>query len=265
MGSGKLQSMRDVRIRFAPIGKQKVGIQQRKVGGCVKEVHCVKCGDTGITWDMQPCTCRHNVTSIYDGVSCLDIPEQYRNILFNKSLVPMDMDKGYAEFLDSVHTSITLGKWGNHNLCIASPISHSKTIMAYSCINALFRAGIDIFPIYDVLELYRIITDMDLGKKGVYEISEPEKIVSVPILFAKIPRVSRWEVYDCISLLVDRRVRRGVSTIFLYDGTWQHLVNNDKNDIISGMAGNGSFGTIEVKSWNSIVKMTGIQLDENIG
>ena len=230
-----------------------------------KDSHCALCGDSGIKWDNTPCSCRHNISSIYDSVNCLDIPEQYRGILFNKSLVPMDVDRSYSEFLESVHTSITTGKWHNRNLCIASPISHSKTIMAYSCINAMFRGGVSIFPIYDVLELYRIITDMDLGKTNVYKVDEPEKIISVPILFAKIPRISRWEVYDCVALLIDRRVRRGLSTIFLYDGSWTQLLNNDRNEILIGMKGNGTFGTIEVKSWNILETKKEIMFEDNLG
>lgn len=227
--------------------------------------HCVLCGDTGVKYDGTPCECQHNIQSIYDSVNCLDIPEQYRGILFNKGLVPMDINSNYAEYLDSVHTSITLGKWTTRNVLIASPIGHSKTIMAYSCINALFRAGISIFPIYDVLELYRVLTDMDLGKSNIYKIDEPEKIISVPILFAKIPRVSRWEVYDCVALLIDRRTRRGLSTILLYDGTWAQLINNDRNEVVSGMMGNGNFGTIEVKSWASMNTKQEIQFEENLG
>lgn len=227
--------------------------------------HCVKCDNTGIQWDGTPCDCEYSVQSIYDSVSCLDIPEQYRNILFNKSLVPTDIDKSYADYLESLHTSIILGKWSNHNVCIASPIGHSKTVMAYSCINALFRAGISIFPIYDVLEIYRVLTDMDLGKKNIYDIAEPEKIISVPILFAKIPRVSRWEVYDCISLLIDRRVRRGLSTILLYDGVWSHLIKNDRNEILTGMMGTGNFGTIEVKTWNLNITKVDVQFEDNLG
>ncbi len=231
----------------------------------MKIEHCVLCGDTGIDRDGNPCSCRRNIQSFFDSVNCLDIPEQYRNVLFNKNLIPTDIQSTYAAYLDELHTSINLGKWSNHNVCICSPISHGKTIMAYSCINNMFRAGISIFPVYDVLELYRIMTDMDLGKNCVYSVQEPERILSVPILFAKIPRISRWEVYDCVSLLVDRRVRRGVSTILLYDGTWTQLISNDHNDILTGMQGSGNFGTIEVKSWSLSLKTKDIKFEDNIG
>ena len=161
----------------------------------------------------------------------------------------MDIDPSYATFLDTVHSNINLGKWGNKNLLIASPIAHSKTIMAYSAINCMFRAGISVFPIFDVLEISRILTDMDMGKESVYDVSQPERVLTVPILFAKIPRSPRWDVYDNIALLIDRRVRRGTSTILLYDGTREQLIRNDKQEVLTGMFGNGYFGTIEVKSW----------------
>lgn len=227
--------------------------------------YCVLCGDTGVKLDGTPCECRHNISTVYDSVNCLDIPEQYRNIMFNKGLVPHDIDFSYAQFLDDVHTKIVVGKWANHNLCIASPIAHSKTVMGYSCLNALFRAGISVFPICDVLEISRILSDMDMGRASVYDIDQPERVLTVPILFAKIPRTSRWEVFDCISLLIARRVRRNNSTILLYDGTWQHLINSDKNEILTGMMGNGNFGTIEVRTWNYNTSKRNIEFEENIG
>lgn len=227
--------------------------------------YCVLCGNTGVTLDGKVCSCKHNQHSIYDSVSCLDIPEQYRNISFVKGLVPMDIDPSYATFLDTVHSTINLGKWNNKNLLIASPVAHSKTIMAYSAINSLFRAGLPVFPIFDILEISRILTDMDMGKTSVYDITNPERVLTVPILFAKIPRSSRWEVFDSLSLLIDRRVRRGVSTILLYDGTHEQLVRNDRQETLVGMFGNGYFGTIEVKSWGLSNTKKDIDFEENIG
>lgn len=227
--------------------------------------YCVHCGNTGVTWDGKICSCRHNQSSIYDSVNCLDIPEQYRNIVFIKGLVPLDIDPSYATFLDTVHSNINLGKWGNKNLLIASPIAHSKTIMAYSAINCMFRAGISVFPIFDVLEISRILTDMDMGKESVYDVSQPERVLTVPILFAKIPRSPRWDVYDNIALLIDRRVRRGTSTILLYDGTREQLIRNDKQEVLTGMFGNGYFGTIEIKSWGISNSKKDIDFEENIG
>lgn len=229
--------------------------------------YCTKCGNTGININGDVCECQVNVKSFYDSISCLDIPEQYRGIMFNKILVPKDIDESYANFLQTVHDKITGGKWRQHNLLLASPIGHSKTILAYSCIESLFRHSQATFPVFDVLEIKRILTDMDLCRKQLYEVENPESVITAPLLFIKIPRMLSWEVYDTISVILDRRVRRGNSTIFIFDGTWQQLVYSDKNNILSGLVGDGSYNTLEVKSWyvNETLDKPTIELPDNLG
>lgn len=211
--------------------------------------YCVKCGNTGIDIDGNVCSCRFNAKSFFDTISCLDIPEQYRGIQFSKILVPKDLPEAYADYLQSIYDTVIAGKWNQHNVMLCSPIGHSKTILAYSCIEVLFRNGIPTFPVFDILEIKRILLDMDLCRKPTYEVEHPDYILTVPLLFVKIPRVSNWEVFDTISLVLDRRVRRGNSTIFLFDGSWSQLVYNDRNNILTGLLGDGSYNTVESKSW----------------
>lgn len=211
--------------------------------------YCPKCGGTGIDINGNPCSCVKNVTSFFESVSCLDIPEQYRGVQFSKILVPSDLHPSYPNYLQSVYDKVLSGQWKQQNAIICSPINHSKTILAYSCIEVLFRSGITTFPVYDVLEIKRMLIDMDLCRKSIYEEEHPEYIISAPLLFIKIPRVSNWEVFDTIALVLDRRVRRGNSTIFLYDGSWQQLIYNDRNQILVGLQGDGNYSTVDVKSW----------------
>lgn len=228
--------------------------------------YCPKCMNTGIDIDGNPCSCRFNAKSFYDTVSCLDIPEQYRGIKFNGSLVSSDMPQGYANLLQDIHDKVLTGKWGFKNLILASPIGHSKTILAYSCIESLFRQGCITFPVYDILEIKRILLDMDTGRKPVYEVEEPERLITSNMLFVKIPRLTSWEVYDTIALLLDRRVRRGNSTIFIYDGNWSELIYNDKRNILTGLMGDGYYNTIEVQSWNAnSVSKPEIKIEDNLG
>lgn len=230
--------------------------------------YCPKCGNTGVDIDGNPCECKFNVQSFYETVSCLDIPEQYRGVLFSTVLVRKDIDASYASYLQSIYDSITAMRWKFHNLCLCSPIGHSKTILAYSCIENLFRHGIATFPVFDVIEIKRILLDMDLCRKQLYEVEKPEMLIKAPILFVKIPRIPTWEVYDTISVILDRRVRRGNSTIFLYDGYWEQLIKYDKQNVLIGLLGDGTYNTLEPKTWYVNKPETGdpeIQLEDNIG
>lgn len=230
--------------------------------------YCPDCMNTGLDINNNVCHCKFNAKSFYDSVSCLDVPEQYRGIAFSKSLVPKDVHESYANYLESIYDTVLSGRWKQHNVIIASPIGHSKTILAYSCLEVLFRNGIPTFPVYDVLELKRILTDMDLCRKQIYEISNPELTITVPLLFVKIPRLSNWEIFDTIALILDRRVRRGNSTIFLFDGTWNQLIQNDRNNILTGLIGDGSYNTLESKSWFVNIEesnMSEVVLPDNVG
>ena len=231
--------------------------------------YCTKCGNTGIDIDGNPCDCRVNSSSFYETVSCLEIPEQYRGISFNESLVPKDLPEGYTYFLKSIHDDMLAGRLLKRNILICSPINHSKSILAYSCIEIMFRNGIPIVPLFDVLEVKRILLDFDLGKKQTYEVKEPADIVTVPLMFVKIPRITSWEVFDAIAVLLDRRVRRNNATVFIYDGSWNQLIYNDKQNLLTGLMGDGYYNTLEVKSWfvenNYNQKLPEIKLQDNIG
>lgn len=228
--------------------------------------YCPKCGNTGVDIDGNPCTCRMNAASFYESVSCWAVPEQYRGVHFNKLLVPKDVHESYANLLQKIHDDVALCKWSQHNMVIASPINHSKTIMAYSCLESLFRNGLPVFPLFDLLEIKRIILDMDLGRQQFYNVEHPEMLYDVPVLFTKIPRVSDWAVYDTFATLLDRRVRRGNSTIFLYDGVWQFLANSDKNGILTGLMGDGAYNTVEVKAYSLLTQPATREFEEtNLG
>lgn len=228
--------------------------------------YCPNCGNTGIDIDGNPCECRFNVKSFYDTVSCLTIPPQYRGIRFNKLLVPKDVHESYANALQGIYDAVVSCKLNNRNIVIASPINHSKTVLAYSCIEAMFRSGIPTFPVYDLLEIKRIILDMDLGRDQFYDVENPELLYSVPVLFVKIPRVIDWAVFDTFATILDRRVRRGNSTIFLYDGVWNFLVNSDKSGTLTGLMGDGTYNTVEVIAYSSITTApTEPMIKDNIG
>lgn len=233
-----------------------------------KKKYCAKCGNSGtIPATGERCSCMFNTESFFESVNCLDVPEQYRGVCFTKALLPADMHESYGDFLDKTFTTISNGEWTQHNLLIASPVAHGKTIFAYSCLEVLCRVGMVTFPLYDVLELKRIIGDIDMGRKQTYEVEEPDRIFTTSILFVRVPRVRSLDMYDAMSMILDRRVRRGLSTIFLYNGAWADLVEFDKFGIISGLKGDGTYGTLEVKSWYAVGKVPhpDIYIEENKG
>ncbi|MCM1215089.1 MAG: hypothetical protein NC548_11280 [Lachnospiraceae bacterium] len=242
-------------------------MEKRMLSRYSKEDYCIKCGNSGQDVDGNPCTCKYRVINFYEEVSCIDIPEQYRGITFNKALLPLDMPESYGDYLTDLHDSIIRMRWRHRNVCLCSPVAHGKSVMAYSCIEQLFRKGIPTFPVFDVLEIKRILIDTDLCRKLLYEVNNPEYLTTAPYVFIKIPRVPTWEIYDTAASILDRRVRRDNVTIFLYDGSWEQLIHGDRFNVLAGLQGDGTYNTLDIKSWHSNVSTTDhvIQLDDNIG
>ena len=138
-----------------------------------------------------------------------------------------------------------------HNTLLCSPHQHSKTIMAYSCIERLFQAGVPVYPVCDIMELRNIINAVDLGKEPLYKLGNNENITEAPYLFVKIPMYPTWECFDTINTVISRRVRRGKSTIFFYSGTWGNLIYSDRSGLLQQIRGDGAYSTIKVRNYET--------------
>lgn len=207
--------------------------------------YCSKCGGTGTRIDGSICDCMRSNGTIYADLVGMDIPTQYQGVRFAAELVPCDVDVSYSAALESLHASITTMQLENKNLCICSPPMHSKTIWAYSCIQNLFRQRMPVLPLYDILELRRFMYNYDMGK------GNEEDIYSVKYLFARVPAEVNYHVRTSMATLIDRRVRRGNVTIYLYNGTWNTLTVGD-NGMLTSMLGDGSYSSMRVYSYTRI-------------
>ena len=81
------------------------------------------------------------------------------------------------------------------------------------------------------------------------EFRDTDDWYEVPYLFLKIPTEVTQQIRSGISTIIDRRVRRGNSTIFLYNGSWGMLTYDDRFGTIKNLQGDGTFHTVEVISF----------------
>lgn len=214
---------------------------------------CPDCGNTGFKVDGSRCTCGRGGIDVDNSIDCLTIPEEYRGTRFDSSLVNFDCGKSYPSFLRELYDDILFHNTVQHkNIFIGAPPKHSKTVLAYCCIQYLFRRAIPTFPLFDTGELARIISDTDSGRKpqlldGLE--ANPKNIYDAPYLFVRITDNLSYSTFDTIALLIDRRTRRGHGTIFLYNGTWKYFIAADSKKRIASLQGDGYFGTIDVHSF----------------
>lgn len=213
--------------------------------------YCPKCGNTGVLLDGTLCDCKAHEQDLFDSVTCLQIPETYRGIKFEGLMLPNYMGETYKNTLVSYYEQIVSLRWKCRNLVICSPQQTGKSIFAYSAIQELFRKGVGVFQLFDILEIKRVMQDIEYNRQQSLGIDNPLNLFLVPYLFVYMPPITNYDTYDTAALLLSRRVRRGNSTVFLYEGTWNQLVFNDSKGSLKGLKGNGSLTTVEVSSWEN--------------
>ncbi|MDR1523179.1 MAG: hypothetical protein LBS29_04445 [Endomicrobium sp.] len=203
--------------------------------------YCDLCGDTGLLLDGSVCECRSGIDSVYDSVDYVDIPEQYRDLMFNKALVTQAYGDIYVNYLNKLYEDISSTRFKFKNVIVCSKPGSSKTILAYSCISNLFRKKIKVCKLYDVLEISSLLSVANM---------EYRLIVSVPYLFVRVPMSSEDTMFANMAVLVDKRVRNGASTIFLYNGVWNSLAAKDTYKQFCNLQGDGSFCSVKVDSFS---------------
>lgn len=205
---------------------------------------CVKCGGTGRLLNGNPCECSMTVPDFYSDSACFEIPEQYRDVVFTEELVPDTWGGSYRKFLSKLHTDISTMAVMSRNWLICSPPKHAKTIFAFASMRRLFRNNIGVHPLNDILELKSKILE--------YDVSKDEPLFRVPYLFVRIPAVLNNEVFELCTTLLDRRVRQNLSTVFLFNGSWERICACDKFGVFTPYKGDGSYCTYSVSSWREV-------------
>lgn len=216
--------------------------------------YCADCGNTGFLPNGDKCPCGILRRSEREYIQCMSVPEEYRDIRFNVAAVPEDCGAAYASFLEDIHSDILrTDALKCKNLFISSPLKHSKTVFAYSCIQQLFKRDIEVFPLFDTGEVWNILQCLDTNKKSVFlqDLEATETgLLTVPYLFVKVTDNLSFTTFDAITELVDRRMRRGHGTIFLSNNRWNYVVAADSKKRIANLNGDGFFGTVKVHDFS---------------
>lgn len=207
-------------------------------------MNCLKCGGTGYTVHGKKCDCG----SVEERVIIPDsikIPQQYQSIVFSESLLPEYVDVSYKAYMrDLYRECTTCEKWFNRNILICAPPNSGKTVFAYSVIGTLYAKGVVVSDLMDIMEVRELI----MAYYGDVRYSK-SNIAEAKIVFIKIPQDLPVKLAETMSTIVERRVRHGVGTIFLFSGTKEDLKAQDRFGKLQALIGDGSYNSIEVKSW----------------
>lgn len=202
---------------------------------------CLKCNGTGITVEGTKCDCQASMEVKIPIV--LDIPLQYQDIQFEPDLVPMNMPREYGITLDDILEVIkTKGSYPS-NLLICSPPNTGKTVFAYTIFRYQYLRGLKVLQLIDLIEAREI-----LMSNGFDEDSQLNKsrLVEAPIVVIKIPLDLPNKFAETISTIIERRVRRGGITIFLYGNSSRNLLAQDKYGTLKSLIRDGSYNSVKL-------------------
>lgn len=209
---------------------------------------CLKCGDTGILANGERCDCGINEEMILP--TFIEIPLQYQCVRFNEQLLPKKIHPSYGSYMSKLMRDCTKDQHLFHkNVLICSPPNTGKTVFAYTVYSNLYAKGFIVPELLDIIEIREVLINLYSENKN-----RVEAINKTPILFVKIPQDLPTRFPETVSMIIERRVRKGYSTIFLFSGSKEDLIAQDRFGKLQALLGDGSYNSIELVSWTFINK-----------
>ena len=204
---------------------------------------CLKCGGTGFLIGGGRCDCGCKDDIILP--TTLAVPAQYQSIRFNRLLLPSDLHDSYGIFMEQLIRECTSNVDAfNRNVLICAPPNSGKTVFAFTVFGTLFARGMampDVMDLMDARAKLLAIYNVD------YE--QVELLSRSKLAIIKVPQDLPPKFAETMSMIVERRVMSGGSTIFLFSGSKDDLLAQDKFNKFKALLGDGSYNSIEVKSW----------------
>lgn len=203
---------------------------------------CLKCGDTGILTSGAKCDCGVGRTVTLP--ECANIPAQYVGVEFSKEFVPQLTPSNFGQKLESILEEILEDGCLRKNYLLCSPPNTGKTVFAYTVAGSLFAAGINMPMLIDLAELRQLYS-----KVYTSSIEKWMEYSEASVVILKIPPDIPTRFVEIMSTVVERRVRNGYGTIFLFSGNLKSLESFDTFGKLQYLKGTGHFNSIEFNSW----------------
>lgn len=220
----------------------------------LKTVKCYTCGDTGSTAqnpNFCPACGRKANTKYADTDIVAEelfqlsdyIPQEYKNEKFDVNRLRVDhMDlkdnqgfKFYADSLEKVSSRIQNGELLPKSMLIYAPQGFSKNHFVYSCLVNAIESGLTAIPYMDTLEIKRFVDSYEQNHLKddmirYYKHLTDMKIYTADLCIVKIPVGLKYvEAYQTMLMLLDRRSRKGKTTVFISRYPLKTLVAMDMN------------------------------------
>jgi hypothetical protein len=175
----------------------------------------------------------------------MEIPPQYQGVMFTRELLSDKLPREYGVFVQSIVDDVKRNVPLTRNVLLCAPPNSGKTVFAYTCYGLQYNRGVAIPKLMDLLEAREKL-------QALYnvDIEAVELISKSPVAFFKIPMDLPNRFGEIMSTILERRVRNGGATIFLYNGTITDLKALDKFQKFQSLIGDGNYNSLLVKSYS---------------
>lgn len=203
---------------------------------------CLKCGDTGIDSNGDPCSC--GAGNDIELPLILEIPEQYQHGLFDMSFLPGWLHGSYGNVLSGIITTVRTTLDYKLNVLICAPPNSGKTTFAYTVYKYMYNGQQSMPEVLDLNEVRKLLNDL-YNRSDDYELLKRAKLAII-----KIPMDVPTKFVEAMISILDLRSRNSGHTIFMYDGSKQDLINQDKYDKLQYIEGDGNYHTVKIFSYH---------------
>ena len=197
--------------------------------------------------DGTPCDCREHGEVQLPYV--LDIPSVYQGVEFSANLVPMFLPRTYGVELEEIIKQIKSKGAYNLNLLLCTPPNTGKTVFAYTIYRWQYMKGIVMPPIMDLIEAKDVMIG---GNFNADMMVMRDKLFNSPVAIIKIPLDVPAKFAETISTILERRVRKGGVTFFLYGNTFNNLLAQDKYSVLKHLVRDGTYNSLKLLEYTGV-------------
>lgn len=208
-------------------------------------------------------------TKFNNALEVLEIPKEYQKVKWSKVRFMKDNEEKmkdmsfmrFAEQLDKCHSIFDKGSVPSMSAIIIAPPKLSKLTWAYSCMQLALANHHSVTWLLDSQELKRLIVlGGDNPKYKLYNKITFDDYVMSDVCFVTITKTyARYEAYQMIMELLDKRARKGLATFFISRFDLKQLSRNDYDNSFESIkdyeGNNNNLKYPAIVQWANIFKV----------
>lgn len=189
---------------------------------------------------------RENTEEFVGKIDAFGVPGKYRGIFWDAEVLrhskpELEKDLKFDRFvtqLEKINNCFVQGILPGKSAIIIADAGFSKMTFAFSCIQRALDMGFSVAPLLDTVELKRLLVLS--AEKPTYKLCgsiDYDSYIMSDVLFVTVTKLKQHEIaFEVIQELIDKRSRKGLSTIILSRYDLQEITKKDYTNQFDAIA-----------------------------